>query len=133
VAAIAAGVYHLCAIRGTGESVCLGSIFSAVEAPSPFDTSVLAGRARQLVSGADFSCALTVEGVVECWGDNSFGQLGDPSIPTGGPFRVERAGADVIAIGAGEYTVCALTAEGGVTCWGDTSFGQLGDGTARWR
>jgi alpha-tubulin suppressor-like RCC1 family protein len=73
-----------------------------------------------------------MDGSVECWGDNSGGELGDGS-------RISRTTAtmtglsDVTAVAAGEGVdqskhSCAVKQNGTVLCWGLNSFGELGDG-----
>jgi alpha-tubulin suppressor-like RCC1 family protein len=65
------------------------------------------------------------------WGQNNFGELGDPmtteryvpgevSMPTGVTFT---------AITTGAYHTAALTTDGDVYAWGFNIFGQLGNGT----
>jgi hypothetical protein len=66
--------------------------------------------AAQVSSGADHSCSL-VEGVVSCWGDNSYGQTDVPEL------------ASPRQITAGTEHNCALD-QAGVICWGSDDFGQ---------
>jgi hypothetical protein len=75
--------------------------------------------ATQLVSGANFVCALAQDGFVYCWGGNNWGQLGQARPIAGArqPVRVDNL-THVTRIAAAEHTVCALTTEGGVYCWG---------------
>ncbi|MBK6534436.1 MAG: hypothetical protein IPF99_34195 [Deltaproteobacteria bacterium] len=68
------------------------------------------------------------DGSVQCWGDNSFGQLGDGTMtnrwnPTAVPGL---AGVVQLAVGFG-YT-CARLGDGSVRCLGANAAGQLGDG-----
>jgi alpha-tubulin suppressor-like RCC1 family protein len=104
-------------------------------------------RFGQVDISPNFACGLTSSGVAYCWGDNSYGQLGDGS--TSGPemcyvYDVYGSGSwpcssAPVAV-AGRLTFAALSAEGGhacgltmsgaAYCWGDNSFGELGDGTA---
>jgi alpha-tubulin suppressor-like RCC1 family protein len=92
----------------------------------PF-ASVAIGRAHV--------CALSAEGAtadVYCWGDNQFGQAGDPDAPTvtaPRPMGLPAFGT-VRTIAAGGDTTCALvssTADGSTTvyCWGRGDRGQL--------
>lgn len=87
-------------------------------------TGVLAVRA-----GAEHTCAIIAGGTAKCWGDNSFGQLGDGSGQTSSS-PVDVAGlTGVVEIAPGDEHTCARLASGAVKCWGDNSLGQLGNGT----
>ncbi|HMI83236.1 MAG TPA: hypothetical protein VK550_04030 [Polyangiaceae bacterium] len=84
---------------------------------------------KQLALGHYHSCVLLNTGGVRCWGNNSYGQLGDGS-------QVERLSpptsdviSDVKAIAAGGLFTCALLNSGGARCWGWGPSGALGTGT----
>jgi alpha-tubulin suppressor-like RCC1 family protein len=86
---------------------------------------------QDVALGFSHTCALTSTGVVECWGANESGELGDGTttrrtqpVTVGG---LDAPAAQVDAGGAGH--TCALTTAGGVECWGRNRYGQLGDGT----
>ena len=83
-----------------------------------------------LAAGRDFTCAVTPQGGVKCWGRNSSATLGngtkdDDPHPT--PVEVlDIAGA--VGVSAGDEHACALLADGSVRCWGANGAGQLGTG-----
>lgn len=87
-----------------------------------------------VVSGIWHSCALTSEGKVACWGDNTYGQLGDGTnadklVPTAVKEESGKLlGATVTAIGGGANRGCAI-ANQKTYCWGYNLNGQIGDGT----
>jgi alpha-tubulin suppressor-like RCC1 family protein len=74
--------------------------------------------------------------VLDCWGRNSYGQLGDNTITTRlAPVQVSGItnGTQVSAGGGtGGNTYehsCALLSTGAVDCWGYNAYGELGNGT----
>jgi alpha-tubulin suppressor-like RCC1 family protein len=100
---------------------------------TPSDTPGLLAveAAIAITSKENHTCALTIQGGVRCWGDNTTGQLGDGTTLTARstPVEVIGLGSAVSAVAAGTYHTCARTIAGGVKCWGHNANGQLGDGT----
>ena len=97
-------------------------------------------NATAVTAGGDHTCARLPGGHAECWGYNSYGQLGDavsngPEICEFGVVRcaktpVAASGiASAVSIAAGGDHICALLATGGVACWGSNASGELGDAT----
>ena len=134
---VAAGHVHTCAVTAAGGVVCWGdnSKFQLGDGTTTSrltQTPVmgLGSGVAALAAGWLHTCALTTVGSVVCWGDNTYGQLGDGTKtqrPT--PTAVSGLESGVAAIVAGQSHTCALTTGGAVVCWGYNSFGQLGDGT----
>jgi alpha-tubulin suppressor-like RCC1 family protein len=91
----------------------------------------LAGlAATKVATGSTHACALKTDGTVACWGENSVGQVGDPSYTNRTePFDVPGL-AEVRDIAAADQHSCAVFMDNTVKCWGDDSRGQLGDGVA---
>ena len=78
--------------------------------------------------GLYHSCAVLVGGSVECWGENSEGELGDGTRESSStPVPVSRI-TDAIEVAAGADSSCALLSSDSVECWGGDGYGQLGDG-----
>jgi len=84
----------------------------------------------QIALGRYHTCVLTTAGAVECWGDNSSGQLGIGTTEARyGPGQVPGLSSGVKGIAAGENHTCVLLESGEVRCWGANNAGQLGNGT----
>jgi alpha-tubulin suppressor-like RCC1 family protein len=82
-------------------------------------------------TGAGHTCVLTGGGVVKCWGESSYGQIGTgvfthPSVKA--PFTVPGLGF-VTAIAVAGHHTCALEQDGVAKCWGGNELGTVGDGT----
>jgi len=83
----------------------------------------------QVAIGGSSACAVVAGGTVQCWGDNSYGQLGDGGnaavlVPKVVPGLVGVAEVDV-----GDAHACARKDDGTVWCWGSGSGGALGTGS----
>lgn len=81
--------------------------------------------------GGNHICAILDDSSLQCWGENSNGQLGDGttidrltmtevSLPTG---------RTAVSVSAGHDHTCAVLDNGELVCWGSNEFGQLGDGS----
>ncbi len=84
--AITAGIRHTCAILDDGSAACwgfdgfgqLGDDAVAANKPTPVPVALPAGRAASDISAGDnHTCAILDDGVVTCWGSDTFGQLGN--------------------------------------------------------
>lgn len=97
-----------------------------VEKPWPGQKNVAVGQGH--------ICAIsevgTMSAALNCWGDNTMGQLGNGQsdlainpIPT----KAQLAWGDIpISVAAGFNSTCSLLSSGTVKCWGGNSYGQLG-------
>jgi alpha-tubulin suppressor-like RCC1 family protein len=138
VQAIAAGDVHSCAVV-SGAAKCWGSNLdgelgngsTTQQSNVPVFVQGLGSPGsgvQALAAGAFHTCAL-VNGGVQCWGDNSHGELGNNSdAGSNVPVAVQGLGSGVQAIAAGAVHTCALV-NGGVQCWGWNGGGQLGNGS----
>ncbi|HMG18254.1 MAG TPA: hypothetical protein VK573_05980 [Gemmatimonadales bacterium] len=125
-------------------SVRLGGLASncAVTGANPVSVDVIAGTAAEVSfavactvrfvavsAGANHTCAITSRGSAYCWGDNSYGELGDgitDGIRSAVPVKV-LGSLTFAAVSAGAGHTCGLTTDSAAYCWG--AGGALGDGS----
>jgi hypothetical protein len=85
----------------------------------------------QMAAGEGHFCSVHEDGTVFCWGENTFGQLGD------GTFQhryrpVQVVGVEgAVQVDASLGQSCARLGNGTVKCWGTNALPKLGVGTAR--
>ena len=79
-----------------------------------------------LALGGTHSCARTDDGLLRCWGDNLWRQLGDDVLSTHREIVVLAHVQDAEHTAAGLAHNCILKT-GDVQCWGRNTVGQLGD------
>ena len=140
---IAAGGFsfgHTCGLATTGQTYCWGDngrgqlgVGSADVLPHPIPLPVSTGVTFASITAGlgQHSCGRTTLGTAYCWGENTFGALGNET-QEASPIPVEVAGSrtfsQLIAGGFIGHT-CALTGTGAAYCWGENERGQIGDGT----
>jgi alpha-tubulin suppressor-like RCC1 family protein len=99
-------------------------------AASPVDGHVF----TQLSAGARHVCGVQADNTVWCWGDGSFGQLGNgTTMGSATPILVGKVAAvpdRPLALG-NDFTLALSTSKASKTpyAWGSNLFGQLGNGT----
>jgi alpha-tubulin suppressor-like RCC1 family protein len=67
---VAANRNHSCVRNEAGDVFCFGESYTATP------TKVLSGAAK-LAAGGQHDCAVLVDGSIRCWGDQTYGQLGN--------------------------------------------------------
>ena len=85
VQAIAAKLWHTCALTNSGGVKCwgfnsfgqLGNGTTTIFYTPPVDVVGLSSGVQAIAAGGLHTCALTASGGVKCWGQNTYGQLGD--------------------------------------------------------
>ncbi|MFD1714733.1 RCC1 domain-containing protein [Amnibacterium flavum] len=152
---MAAGLDHLCALSVTGKVFCVGfngsgqigdGSTSGPTTAKEISYGALAGKTIiSITAGDKFTCALASDGVIGCWGDNTYGQLGDGTT-TNRLTPVAVIGTGVFAtfkpnvIGASNYGMCAAKGptydakleptypgqNNRLACWGRNNWQQLG-------
>jgi alpha-tubulin suppressor-like RCC1 family protein len=98
----------------------------------------LLGKGVFLWAGGNQSCALEDTGIVRCWGDNLYGQIGlDQQVAFGDEgfeasmlpeILLDSPPKALVHWGMGKQHTCAFFAPLGVKCWGRNNYGQLGIG-----
>ena len=141
--AVSAGGEHTCAVHATGEVSCWGDNFGGElgtgQLGNEFDSAVPV-KVSGITDAIDVStdrlntCVLRESGNMSCWGDNTFGQLGNGSSTFVTPENPSLSSpVDVLDIGSataisiGLDFSCAALESGQVRCWGNNVSGQLGD------
>lgn len=131
------GGWHRCGLRGSpGRLYCWGSatshgqlgLGSTRTEPSPARVGTRSDWV-DVACGPGFTCGITADGALYCWGDNGRGQLGlDDDRDRDAPSRVSIARGAWRVVRAGAAHTCAVTVEGQLACWGRNAEGQLGLG-----
>ena len=87
---------------------------------------------KQISAGTYHTCTISFDNKAYCWGQNTYGQLGNGSttdssilvpIDTSGVL----SGKTIKQISAGESHTCAIASDDQAYCWGQNNYGQLGN------
>lgn len=123
VVALTAGAAHTCAQTEGGEVHCWGSNSggqlgdgSTEDRPSPAQVLDLDEPMTEVVAGSAFTCGLTDQGRVLCWGEFPFLPDSGPAHPV--PVPIPGLPADIEELAPGDYHLCLRTSAGNVSCIG---------------
>lgn len=135
----AAATDHTCWLTQAGERRCWGwngngQLGLGHVDGSPFETPVAGPEGEpdwaSMDTGWYFTCALTRDGRVFCWGSNDRGQVGVPTDvedPVPSPTQVGD-GSDWASVAAAGFHACGIRNGGTLWCWGMNDSGELGIG-----
>ncbi len=141
-ASISVGQYHTCAIALSGRAYCWGRDWEGQlgDGPAPIDpTQVQYAPSLVAAPGVTFTsisasglstCATAANGTAWCWGDDTYGVLGNGADDAdhATPALVSSApGISFTGIATGGLHTCA-SSTGATYCWGLSYWGALGDG-----
>lgn len=123
---VTAGNEHACGLTPSGEAYCWGrnyegQIGTGSTSPSePIPVAVVGGnRFRDITAGYSFTCGLTLQNAVLCWGSDQQGQLGIGGGSGTQPSPVEVSGGRTyVALDIGGNNACAIGADQTTYCWG---------------
>ena len=147
--AVTAGGFHTCALLADGTVQCwgendFGQLGNGTSDPVPGTPTTfnptpvtVSGitTAVAISAGGWHTCALLRDGTVQCWGENTYGQLGNgATIAPPAPGRSSTPATvtgitTAIGIEAGIFHTCAILRDGTLQCWGRNDEGRLGNGT----
>jgi alpha-tubulin suppressor-like RCC1 family protein len=138
VAALGGGGWHTCALLANGTVTCwgfnysgeLGTTTSSNNNPLPLPVPGVSGVV-DIAQGAvgQSTCVLLADGTVRCWGDNTYGELGDGTLAQSTTPVTPIGITGAVAISTSGYHACVTLADGTARCWGSGMWGELGDGT----
>lgn len=140
VSQITAGYRHTCLLNSLGNLYCWGGgdtgelgdgQSKSSRTPVGVKMESFEGESvKQVAGGNQFTCAVTVQGSVFCWGYNGYGEIGVGTMSDDlkYPARVKGlTGKKVESIAVGGYHACAIIYGGQeVYCWGKNNKSQLG-------
>jgi len=136
---VSTGAGHACAHLADNTIRCwghndhgqIGSVTNSPPAnPSPSVVLPPASTGTEVTTGLYHSCALLASGLVDCWGYDLFGQLGNAlNSDTWTPQNAIGILFPNVAthVSAGNYHSCATLTDGNVACWGRNGSRQLGN------
>lgn len=140
-----AGGSHTCGVTTEFQTYCWGSNTAGELGVGTYDgpetcidewscstrpVAVVGGlRFRSVTVGAYYSCGVTKDDRAYCWGENSYGQLGNGTLQLRAVPTAVAGGIRFRQVEPGDGHTCGVSTADQAYCWGANYQGQLGDGT----
>ena len=132
---------HACAVTTSGGLKCWGNNLygqigdgtsgTGTNKYYPTDVAGMTSGVSSVAASGDSTCAVTSSGGVKCWGNNSYGQLGNGTLTkSASPVDVIGLTSGVASVSGQNAFYCAVTTGGAAYCWGFGAYGELGNNTA---
>ncbi len=136
-ATVGAGSAFTCATRtGGGTLWCWGvntngqlGAGNTTQTNVPGQVGALSTWAAVGAGGLGHTCAPKADGTLWCWGQNTYGQLGDGATRATSTRVQVGAATSWTSAGSGTSHACGVLAAGTLWCWGQNNYGQLGVGS----
>lgn len=98
-------------------------VVATMQSPAAF------AAATSVTVGGGHSCAI-VDGGLQCWGNNTYGQLGNGNTTNStSPVAIAGLASGVTQVSAGKNHTCAIVSSE-VYCWGSNQDSQVGESPA---
>ena len=119
-----------------GSSYCIKVYNPAASMYNSVATAYTEGECQvrwsALFAGSGHNCAISRGNTAYCWGDNTYGQLGnnsttDSSVPVAVSTTGVLSGKTIKTLRLGFRHTCAIASDDKVYCWGYGTSGQLGN------
>jgi alpha-tubulin suppressor-like RCC1 family protein len=136
-----AGGGHSCGITVAGLAACwgdnhVGEVGTGEPGPPVLIPNIVSSSISfvAISAGTVHTCGIDRDGIVQCWGGNWFGGLGDgtsTAANTGSERGIPKpisSSQRFTQIANGGSHSCALATDGRLWCWGDKARGQIGNG-----
>lgn len=143
-----AGHLHACALTADHKAYCWGNdSFDQLgtTAETGFCSDLISGEGGRctakplpvegdhefssISAGWDHSCGVTTNNAAYCWGNGTYGALGNGSTESSVTPILVSGGHSFTQVSASSTHSCGLTLSGKAYCWGRNTLGELGIGT----
>jgi len=123
-----AGSSHGCALVNGGKAFCWGTggdLGDGTQMSSVTPVRVQGPQTFRVLDVATFTCGVSTNDQVWCWGDNTAGRLGDGTSDHRALPTAVLTGLRFSQVTTGAVHTCGLSLDGEVQCWGSNRFSQL--------
>ena len=130
------GYYHTCGVTTDDFLFCWGynrdgQVGDGVSGWYRLKPSLIKAPRRflQVDAGRDYTCAVARNARAFCWGNGSFGKLGNGSLAEYHVPTAVAGGLSFERVTTGAFHACGETTLNVAYCWGSNGLGSVGDGT----